>query len=183
MTHPTPLPLDWGRMNEVARTEWLDTHRPDAYRMQAAAQVAQAPMEIAEVVARRDVRAFAEAHQRALDMRDAAARDGTSQAEQDRIARLVAAVSELNSLAWSRARDLAEHQRREREAADKDVAERRAADEAWLAGESKRRADRRAGFKAGSDPKAELPPSLGSGLGPNASHAWLQGFAFARSIA
>ncbi len=94
MTHPTPLPLDWGRMNEVARTEWLDTHRPDAYRMQTAAQVAQAPMEIAEVVARRDVRAFAEAHQRALDMRDAAARDGTSQAEQDRIARLVAAVSE-----------------------------------------------------------------------------------------
>ena len=183
MISVTPLPLDWGHMNEVARTAWLDEHRPDTYRVQAAAAVAQAPMEIAEVVARRDVRAFAEAHQRALDMQDAARRDDTSQAEQDRIAQLVAAVGELNSLAWSRARNLAEHQRRAQEAADRAIAEGRAADAAWLAGEGKRRADRRAGFKAGSDPKATVPASLGDGLGPNASASWLQGFSFARSIA
>jgi hypothetical protein len=185
MENPTsaPLPPNWGRMNEVARTEWLDTHRPDAYRVQAAAEVAQAPMKIAEVVARRDVRAFAEAHQRALDMRSDALRDGTSCAEQDRIERLTAAASDLYSLAWSRARDLAGHQQREREEADRKVEEDHARDAAWVAGETKRRTDRRAGFKAGSDPKATVPARLGIALGPNASDAWLQGFYFARSIA
>lgn len=178
-----PLPPNWGRMNEVARTEWLDANRPDAIRESVKAALTNASGEwISEVVARRDVRAFNEALQRALDMRDDAERDGTSQAEQDRIEQLKDAVSELAALAWSRAHNLPAHLQRAREAQEREAEEARAKDAEWVKGEAKRLADRRAGFKAGSNPKTEIPPMREAGVHA-VSHAWLQGFSFARSIA